>query len=69
MLEEVATESIANARNDYTYNEIDECYEEATKIANVVKAELENTLNKKAKKNSHRSGSIGFTPSAITALL
>ena len=46
MLEEVATESIANARNDYTYNEIDECYEEATKIANVVKTELENTLNK-----------------------
>ena len=46
MLEEVATESIANARNAYTYNEIDECYEEATKIANVVKTELENTLNK-----------------------
>ena len=33
MFEEVATESIAEARNAYTYEEIDGCYQEAKKIA------------------------------------
>ena len=42
MLEEVATESIAETRNAYTYDEIDDCYVEAKKIAEVAKAELEN---------------------------
>ena len=41
MLEEVATESIAEARNAYTYDEIDDSHVEAKKIAEVVKAELE----------------------------
>lgn len=41
MLEEVATESIAEARNAYTYDEIDDCYVEAKKIAEVAKMELE----------------------------
>ena len=42
MLEEVATESIAEARNAYTYDEIDDCYVEAKKIAEVAKMELSN---------------------------
>ena len=33
MFEEVATESIAEARNAYTYEEIDGCYQEAKEIA------------------------------------
>ena len=33
MFEEVATESIADARNAYTYEEIDGCYQEAKEIA------------------------------------
>lgn len=33
MFEEVATESIAEARNAYTYEEIDGCYHEAKEIA------------------------------------
>ena len=33
MFEEVATESIAEARNVYTYEEIDGCYQEAKEIA------------------------------------
>ena len=33
MFEEVATESIAEARNAYTYEEIDGCYQEAREIA------------------------------------
>ena len=41
MLEEVATESIAEARNAYTYEEIDGCYQEAKEIARVVKDKLE----------------------------
>ena len=41
MLEEVATESIAEARNVYAYDEIDDCYVEAKKIAEVAKVELE----------------------------
>ena len=40
MLEEVATESITEARNAYTYDEIDDCHVEAKKIAEVAKAEL-----------------------------
>ena len=32
MFEEVATESIAEARNAYTYEEIDGCYQEAKEI-------------------------------------
>ena len=41
MFEEVATESIAEARNAYTYEEVDGCYQEAKEIANVVKDKLE----------------------------
>lgn len=44
MLEEVATESIAEARNAYTYDEIDDCYVEAKKIAEVVRMKLENDI-------------------------
>lgn len=47
MLEEVATESIAEARNVYTYDEIADCYVEAKKIAEVAKTELENYINNK----------------------
>ena len=41
MFEEVVTESIAEARNVYTYEEIDGCYLEAREIAKVVKDKLE----------------------------
>lgn len=41
MFEEVATESIAEARNAYTNEEIDGCYLEAKEIASVVKDKLE----------------------------
>lgn len=41
MFEEVATESIAGARNAFTYEEIDGCYLEAKEIASVVKDKLE----------------------------
>lgn len=41
MFEEVAAESIAEARNAYTYEEIDGCYHEAKEIASVVKNKLE----------------------------
>ena len=41
MFEEVATESIAEARNVYTYEEIDGYYQEAKEIARVVKDKLE----------------------------
>ena len=41
MFEEVATESIVEARNAYTYEEIDGCYLEAREIAKVVKDKLE----------------------------
>nr|WP_302195581.1 hypothetical protein [uncultured Prevotella sp.] len=49
MLEEVATESIIEARNAYTYEEIDDCYVEAKKIAEVAKMELNNYMNTKYK--------------------
>ena len=45
MFEEVATESIAEARNAYTYEEIDGCYHEAKGIASVVKDKLEYLKN------------------------
>lgn len=41
MFEEVATKSIAEARNAYTYEEIDGCYQKAKEIARVVKDKLE----------------------------
>ena len=40
MFEEVATESIAEARNAYTYEEIDGCYLEAKKIADKARMNL-----------------------------
>ena len=49
MFEEVATESIAEARNAYTYEEIDGCYLEAKEIAEVAKMELNNYMNTKYK--------------------
>ena len=41
MFEEVATESIAEARNAYIYEEINGCYMEAKEITRVVKDKLE----------------------------
>ena len=41
MFEEVATERIAEARNAYTYEEIEGCYQEAKEITRVVKDKLE----------------------------
>lgn len=41
MFEEVATERIAEARNAYTYEEIDGCYMEAKENTRVVKDKLE----------------------------
>lgn len=40
MFEEVATESIAEARNAYIYEEIDGCYQEAKEIANKARKNL-----------------------------
>ena len=40
MFEEVATESIAEARNAYTYEEIEGCYQEAKKISNKTRSIL-----------------------------
>ena len=37
---EVATESIAEARNAYTYEEIEGCYQEAKEIADNVRKNL-----------------------------
>lgn len=45
MFEEVATESIAEARNAYTYEEIDGCYQEAKEIAGTVKMNLLEKMN------------------------
>lgn len=45
MFEEVVTESIAEARNAYTYEEIDGCYHEAKGIASVVKDKFEYLKN------------------------
>ena len=40
MFEEVATESIAEARNAYIYEEIDECCQETKEIAKATKEVL-----------------------------
>ena len=40
MFEEVATESIAEARNAYTYEEIEWCYQEAKEIADKARNHL-----------------------------
>ena len=40
IFEEVATQSIAEARNAYTYEEIDGCYLEAKEIAKATKEVL-----------------------------
>ena len=40
MFEEVATESIAEARNAYTYEEIEGCYQEAKEISNKTRSIL-----------------------------
>ena len=40
ILVEVATKSIDEARNAYTYEEIDGCYQEAKEIADMVRKNL-----------------------------
>ena len=45
MFEEVATESIAEARNAYTYEEIDGCYQEAKEIADKARNHLRVTVH------------------------
>ena len=40
MFEEVATECIAEARNAYTYEEIDGCYQEGKEIADKARMNL-----------------------------
>ena len=40
MFEEIATESIAEARNVFTYEEIDGCYQEAKEIADKARMNL-----------------------------
>ena len=45
MFEEVATESIAEARNAYTYEEIDGCYQEAKEIADHARKNLLEKMN------------------------
>ena len=40
MFEEVATESIAGARNAFTYEEIDGCYQEAKEITDKARMNL-----------------------------
>lgn len=49
ILEEVATESIAEVRNVYTYEEIDECYKEAKTISEKAKMYLQKAINKQYK--------------------
>ena len=44
MFEEVATESIAEARNVFTYEEIDGCYLEAKEIADKARNHLKEIL-------------------------
>ena len=46
MFEEVATESIAEARNAYTYEEIDGCYQEAKEIADHARKNLLDKMKK-----------------------
>ena len=45
MFEEVATESIAEARNVFTYKEIDGCYLEAKEIADHARKNLLEKMN------------------------
>lgn len=45
MFEEVATESIAEARKAYTYEEIDGCYQEAREIADHARKNLQEKMN------------------------
>ena len=45
MFEEVATESIAEARNACTYEEIDGCYQEAKEIADKARMNLQEKIN------------------------
>ena len=45
MFEEVATESIVEARNAYTYEEIDGCYQEAKEIADKARMNLQEKIN------------------------
>lgn len=45
MFEEVATESIAEARNAYTYEEIDGCYMEVKEIADKARMNLQEKMN------------------------
>ena len=45
MFEEVATESIAEARNVFTYEEIDGCYQEAKEIADKARLNLLEKMN------------------------
>ena len=45
VFEEVATESIAEARNAYTYEEIDGCYQEAKEIADKARMNLQEKIN------------------------
>ena len=40
MFEEIATESIAEARNVFTYEEIDGCYQEAKEISDKARKNL-----------------------------
>ena len=44
MFEEVATERIAEARNAYTYEEIEGCYQEAKEIADKARNHLREIL-------------------------
>ena len=46
MFEEVATESIAGARNVFTYEEIDGCYLEAKEIADHARKNLLDKMKK-----------------------
>uniref|UniRef100_UPI003FEFB379 hypothetical protein n=1 Tax=Segatella copri TaxID=165179 RepID=UPI003FEFB379 len=44
MFEEIATESIAEARNVFTYEEIDGCYLEAKEIADHARKNLQEKM-------------------------
>lgn len=44
MFEEVATESIAGARNAFTYEEIDGCYQEAKEITDKARMNLQEKM-------------------------
>ena len=44
MFEEIATESIAEARNVFTYEEIDGCYVEAKEIADHARKNLQEKM-------------------------